>query len=122
MSDDSSANPDTEIIAALKPAMATIPRALMMKASSPYSRRGALWHDWRKHFGKDDSPVLVWQAETRTMNPSVPESFVSAEYENDPANAAAEYGAQFRSDLETYIAYEAVAAVVSTGVIERAFI
>jgi hypothetical protein len=92
---DDSANPDTEILAALKPAMATIPKALMLKASSPYSRRGALWNDHRKHFGKDDSTTLVWQAPTRVMNPSVPEAFIAGEYENDPSAAAAEYGAQF---------------------------
>src|SRR5258705_13604911 len=65
---EDSANPDVEIIGALRPAMATIPRALMLKASSPYSRRGVLWNDHRKHYAKEDSPVLVWQADTRTMN------------------------------------------------------
>jgi hypothetical protein len=34
--DENSANPDTEIVAALRPAMATIPKAMMLKASSPY--------------------------------------------------------------------------------------
>jgi hypothetical protein len=115
MSDDSSANPDTEILAALRPAMATIPKAMLLKASSPYSRRGALWNDHRKHFGKDDSAMLVWQAPTTTMNPSVPEAFIAAEYENDPANAAAEYGAQFRSDIEAYVTREAAEAVVADG-------
>ena len=47
-SDETSSNPDVEIINALKPAMATIPRAIMIKASSPYARRGALWNDFRK--------------------------------------------------------------------------
>jgi hypothetical protein len=56
---EDTANPDTEIVAALRPAMATIPRAMMLKASSPYARRGALWNNYRKHFGKDDSATLV---------------------------------------------------------------
>jgi hypothetical protein len=47
-----------------------------------------------------------------TMNPSVPQSFIDAEYENDPANASAEYGAQFRSDLEQFVAREAVEACI----------
>jgi hypothetical protein len=112
MSDDNSANPDTEIIAALKPAMATIPKAMMLKASSPYSRRGALWNDYRRHFGKDDSAMLVWQADTRTMNPSVPQSVIDAAIADDEINAAAEYGAQFRSDIEAFVTREAVEAVV----------
>jgi hypothetical protein len=114
-SDDTSANPDTEIINALKPAMATIPKAMMLKASSPYARRGALWNDHRKHFGKNDSSVLVWQADTRTMNPSVPESFIAAAYEDDASAASAEYGATFRSDIESFIAREAVDACVVPG-------
>jgi hypothetical protein len=114
-SDDTSANPDTEIINALKPAMATIPKAMMLKASSPYARRGALWNDYRKHFGKDDSTVLVWQADTRTMNPSVPESFIAAAYEDDPASASAEYGGLFRTDIESFINREAVDACVIQG-------
>jgi hypothetical protein len=36
--DEGTANPDTEIIAALKPAMATIPGARLLKASSPYAQ------------------------------------------------------------------------------------
>jgi len=112
-SDETSANPDVEIINAAKPAMATIPRAIMIKASSPYARRGALWNDYKKHFGKDDSSVLVWQAATRVMNPSVPESFIASALEDDPAAASAEYLAQFRSDVENFVNADAVAACVA---------
>src|SRR5207244_3503880 len=64
---DESANPDTEIIAAVRPGLATIPNSLLLCISSPYARRGALWQAYDKHFGKD-SPVVVWQATTREMN------------------------------------------------------
>jgi hypothetical protein len=37
---EDSANPDTEILAALRPAMATITDALILCFSTPYSRRG----------------------------------------------------------------------------------
>jgi hypothetical protein len=54
---DDGANPDTEIIAALQPAMATIPGAMMLCASSPYARRGALWDAFRRHHGNNgDEP------------------------------------------------------------------
>jgi hypothetical protein len=119
---DDSANPDKEIIGALRPAMATIPGALMLKASSPYARRGVLWDDHRKHFGVDTSATLVWQADTRTMNPSVPQSFIDSAIEDDPSSAAAEYGAQFRSDVESFISREAIEAVTSIGVFERGHI
>jgi hypothetical protein len=46
------------------------------------------------------------------MNPSVPQSFIDEAYEDDPANAAAEYGGLFRSDIESLISREAVEACV----------
>jgi hypothetical protein len=49
------------------------------------------------------------------MNPSVPQSTIDAAYERDPASAEAEYGAQFRSDIEAYINREAVEAAVTPG-------
>ena len=115
---DDSANPDVEIINALRPAMATIPTARMLIASSPYARRGVLWNDFHKHHGQNDSATLVWQADTRTMNPSVPETFITAAYEDDPASAAAEYGAEFRSDVEVLFNRDAINAVVISDRIE----
>ena len=66
---DDSAEPDYEVLNALRPGMVTIPNAMLLCASSPYARRGALWDAHRRHFGKDDDPILVWHADTRTMNP-----------------------------------------------------
>ncbi|CAN5888557.1 hypothetical protein BH23PLA1_BH23PLA1_44930 [soil metagenome] len=116
---DDSASPDTEILAALRPAMATLPGALLLCASSPYSRRGALWQAHQRHHGKDGSPVLVWQAATRTMNPSVPQHIVDEALAADPAHARAEYLAEFRSDVESYVRHEAVAVLVPPGCRER---
>jgi hypothetical protein len=86
--------------------MATIPEAMLLCASSPHARKGALWSAYQKHFGKDDAPVLVWQAPTRDMNATVPQSFIDAHMAEDAARAAAEYLAQFRSDLESYVSRE----------------
>jgi hypothetical protein len=112
---DDAAEPDHEVLNALRPAMATIPGAMLLVASSPYSKRGILHTAWQKHFGKKRSPVLVWQADTRTMNPSVPDSLIKAAYEEDPIAAAAEYGAQFRSDVEALVTREAVEACTIPG-------
>ncbi len=106
---------DTDIIGALRPAMKQFPGAMMLGASSPYARRGALWEAYRRHFGKDDSRTLVWQAATRVMNPTIPPSEIDAEYEADPVRAAAEYGALFRSDIESFVAREVVDAAVQIG-------
>jgi hypothetical protein len=113
--DESSANPDAEIIAALRPGMATVPSALLLGISSPYSRRGVLWDAYRRHYGVEDSPVLVWQADTRSMNPTVSPEVIARAYEEDEASASAEYGAEFRRDIEGFASREAVEAVVIPG-------
>jgi hypothetical protein len=117
---DDAAEPDVEVINAIKPGMATIPGAMLLCASSPYARRGALWDAYRKHHGQQGDPVLVWQAPTRVMNPSVPETTIQAAIAEDPSRYQAEYLAQFRSDIESYIAREAVEACISIGCRERA--
>jgi len=110
---DDAAEPDYEVLHALRPGMATIPGAVLLCASSPYARKGALWDAFRRHYGKA-SPVLVWKAATRVMNPNVPQSIIDDAMGADPATAAAEYAAEFRTDVETFVSREVVdAAVVS---------
>ena len=114
-SDENSANPDTEILRALRPALGTIPGSIMLLASSPYAKKGELYAAYRRHYGKAGAPVLVWQASTSTMNPAFPKATIDAEYEKDPESAAAEYGAQFRSDLADFITREVVDAITCVG-------
>jgi len=112
---DDSATPDSELLAAITPAMATIPGSLLLAISSPYARRGELWRNYREHFGKNDSPVLIWQAPTTAMNPTVSRSTIEAALRRDPAAAGAEYLAQFRTDVEGFISTEAVEACLRPG-------
>jgi hypothetical protein len=49
------------------------------------------------------------------MNPTVDRAFIAAEYEKDEAVAAAEYGAEFRRDIEAFVAREAVEARIIPG-------
>jgi hypothetical protein len=42
-----------------------------------------------------------------------------ARWERDPASAAAEYGAEFRRDIESFLSIEVLRACISTGVHER---
>lgn len=95
------ANPDVEIIAALRPALATLGGKLIA-LSSPYARRGVLWNAYKRHFGHD-SPVLVAQAPSMTMNPTLPQRVVDDAMKDDAARASAEYLAQFRSDIASLI-------------------
>ena len=113
------AGPDVELLRALRPALARVPGSLLAVVSSPYARRGELYRAWRDHYGKDDSEhVLVVQAETRALNPTFPQSEIDRAYADDPASAAAEYGAEFRTDVESFVSREAVDGAVVPGRLE----
>jgi len=103
---EDSANPDAEIIAAVRPGLATLGGPLIA-LSSPYAKRGELWNAYSRHFGKG-GPILVAQAPSRTMNPDLPARVVQQAYERDAASARAEYGAQFRDDVAAFLPREVV--------------
>ncbi len=111
---DDSANPDSEVLHALRPAMATIPNALLIAISSPYARRGELYRAYEDHFGQDGDPVLVWQADTQTMNPQVDPRVIQDAYAQDEAVADAEYGANFRRDVERFLSLDVIQACTTT--------
>jgi hypothetical protein len=119
-SDESgSANPDSAILDALRPSLATT-HGPLIAISSPYSRRGEAFETWRRHFGeKGDKLILVAQGSSRDFNPSLAQKIVDRAMERDPAAASAEYGAQWRSDLQAFVSLEAVEACVSSGEYER---
>jgi hypothetical protein len=114
-----SANPDSEILNAVRPGLATTGGPLFM-ISSPYARKGELWRTYQKHFGaKGDPLILVAQGSSRDFNPTLPQSVVDRAIERDPASAAAEYGGLFRTDIENFVIPEVVHNNVAHGTYER---
>jgi hypothetical protein len=113
-SDEASANPDNEILTALRPSMLGVPGALLIAISSPYARKGTLWQAYKDHYDKD-SDVLVWQAPTWAMHPTADRKFLEREEQKDPISFRAEYGAEFRTDLESFVSPEVVERVVVKG-------
>jgi hypothetical protein len=115
-SDEFSANTDVEILNAVRPGLATTGGPLVI-ASSPYAKRGVLWNTHRRHYGPDgDALILVAQGTSREFNPSLPQAVVDRAMERDRAAASAEYLAQFRADLETFVDSEVVRACVGDHV------
>jgi hypothetical protein len=105
---EDSANPDVEVLNALRPSVATT-GGLLLFISSPYSKRGAVYDAFRRHYGKP-SDVLVWKSSSRDMNPSLSAAVVALVH--DPQAAKAEFGGEFRDDLETFLPLEIVEACV----------
>jgi hypothetical protein len=94
---------------------------MLLLASSPYAKRGALFDAYTKHYGKA-GPVLVWKATTREMNPSVKQSIVDAAVERDPAAASSEWMAEFRNDIQAFVPREVVLDCVTDGERERPYV
>jgi hypothetical protein len=68
-----------------------------------------LWDAFKKHYGAAGDPlILVARGASRDLNPSLPQSVIDREYAKDAASAAAEYGANFRADIESFVTIEVV--------------
>jgi hypothetical protein len=118
-SNETSANPDSEVLAAIRPALSTT-RGPLCLISSPYAQRGELWEIFRRHHGPEGDPgILVAQGGSLDFNPLLPEAVVKRAISRDPARARSEYLGVFRTDVTGYIPREAVEACIEPGVRER---
>ncbi len=96
------ANPDKEIVTGLRPGLATLGGKLIA-LSSPYAKRGILWDTFKRHYAGYSARVLVAQAPTLTMNPTLDPAIVEQALAEDREAAQAEYLAQFRSDISSFL-------------------
>lgn len=121
---EESANPDEEILNAVRPALLTVPGARVYGISSPYAQKGILWKAYEQHWGRDCSDVLVFSADSLSLNPTLNPAAIEREFADDPARAASEYGqdglVSFRTDVEQLFAPTVVRAVVVVGRTELA--
>ena len=93
----------------------------MIGISSPYARRGVLWETFKRLYGAGGDPaILVAKGASRDFNPELPQSVVDRALERDPLANAAEYLAEFRTDVEWLLTQAAVQACIDPGVKERA--
>jgi hypothetical protein len=109
---------DAEMLRAVRPTLATT-RGKLVILSSPYAQAGALYDLHRKHFGRDGSPVLVWQATAPAMNPTLPTDYLARMEQDDPDAYRSEVLGEFRGGVMTFLDPEALAACVELGVRER---
>jgi len=111
---EESANPDREILTALRPALTQVEGSLLIGISTPYSKRGQLYEVFKKHYGQEGGP-LIWRAATTLMNPTIDKDLIKKSLEEDPQGAEAEWFAHWRRDIESLIPLEAVEAVTIPG-------
>lgn len=95
--------------------MITLPGSILIGISSPYRRNGLLFEKWRDHYGKDDDDILVVRGTSKQFNNTIPDHIIAKALERDPEAAAAEWLAQWRTDLESFVSRAVVQEVVIAG-------
>jgi hypothetical protein len=116
--ENNSTNPDTEIVNALKPALVTT-KGMLIIISSPYARRGVVWKYYSRYFGYEGS-TLVAQGASLDFNPTIDPAEIEEDLQEDYAVAQSEWLGQFRTDIESFVSFEAVQGCVNAGVYEIA--
>ncbi len=109
---------DLEMLRAMRPGLATTGGKLII-LSSPYAESGALYELHRKHFGKDDSSVLVIQATAPELNPTLPADYLARMEADDPEAYRSEVLGEFRKGISTLLDPDALMACVDMVTRER---
>lgn len=99
--DEASASPDKEVYRAVLPALAST-GGMLVGISTAYRRVGLLYEKHRDHFGADGD-ILVIQAPTERLNPTIDKRIIARARESDPAAALSEWDAEFRNDLSAFL-------------------
>jgi hypothetical protein len=112
--DEASANPDVETYRAVLPSLATT-NGMLIGISTPYRKIGLLYQKYRDHFGIDGNDVLVLQGPTTAFNSTLAPEVIAAHRAADPTAATAEWDAQFRDDLSSFLDDASIDAAVEHG-------
>ena len=119
--DDLSANPDVELVRAVRPGLSNLGGRLL-GLSSPHSRRGHLFEMYQSHYGKDNSNVLVLQATHSILNPTIDPKIIERAMAEDPEAARSEWFGEFRGDMSQFLDDDLIDAATVAGRRELPFL
>jgi hypothetical protein len=84
--------------------------------TTPMGRRGYIGELFDMCHGDNDNiHTLCWQAPSLVMNPTLDRSEIALAFKLDPIKAAAELGAEFRSEFDALITHEALDLIHPTA-------
>jgi hypothetical protein len=110
--EESAADSDEEVIEALRPGMATVRNAKLVKISTPYAKCGVIWEDFQ-HRTELDFPV--WQLTSIRMNPTIDVTILEREKRRNEENYRREYLAEFTDSINSWIIPEILDPCVVRG-------
>jgi hypothetical protein len=109
---ENAANPAGEVLAALRPGMATVRNGKLLKISTPYAKVGLLWNEFSHRAELD---FLVWQLTTFEMNLTVTPETVASERRLGEERYQREYLAQFTDSINGWIDPETLDLCIVRG-------
>ena len=114
LTEESKVKNDSELVAALRPSLSTLAGKLI-GVSTKYAKKGYAYRTWKRHWGNEKSNILVFEADSRTANPTLPQSVVDEAMAEDLASARSEYLNHWREDIAIWLPREVIEAVVKKG-------
>jgi hypothetical protein len=104
-----STNNDEEVLAALRPSMATFPTGKIIKISTPNVKQGVVYDEFQRRAELD---YCVWQLSTKELNPTISVEYLEAERKRSLANYKREFLAEFVDSVVSWIEPEVLARCV----------
>src|SRR5207253_516719 len=83
---------DHEVITAVRGSLGRVTGSVLLVLSNPAAPKGELYDAVESYFGKDDADVLVWNADTLSMNPTYDQRTIRRAFKKDPVSASSEFG------------------------------
>ena len=106
-------NPAEEILVSLRPALATVPKSILLGISTPYSKSGPLYENFRELYGKENPDTLIWKAPTLAMNRTIEKKVIDKSLKADYAAGKSEWLSEFRDDLSAFLPPEMIEAAIA---------
>lgn len=116
---EDSANPDVEVVGAVRPGLARMPGSILVLISTVHKKSGVLYQNWHDCFGRDDPDTLVVVGTTPQFNRTFDRKVIEKDLASDPALYGAEYLCQWRDDLADFVDRATIEAAVDYGVTVR---
>jgi hypothetical protein len=110
--EQTAANPEQEVIDAIRPAMATLFNTKLVKISTPFRKEGILWNEFQK---RDELDHLVWQLSTEEMNPEVKKHHLEKARRDNEQTFRREYDAKFTDHVLGWITPEILEPCILRG-------
>ena len=108
--EETAANPEEEeVLAALRPAMATFPTAKLIKISTPFRKEGILWREYQQ---RAEVEHLVWQLPSALMNPTIQDRILEEARKRDESKFRSEFLAEFTNDSAGWITPDVLDACI----------